>query len=177
MKHSKIVRIIFFFLLFVNLITNPPISAPARSTSTAQKRPKSGFGPGNANLGPRRRATGRPATPQEPFSLKTETGLALPPPNAASGCPCGGVNTHSQRQGGKTTSPGLHLCSPCQTGFIPSSGDSSLSSPTGWMNAGRASRSLWGMPGGLGIASAIEPGRGREPPLQRRCLTPAPLGA
>jgi hypothetical protein len=40
----------------------------------------------------------------------------------------------------------------------------SLQGPTGWINfRACAARSLWGVPGGLGIASAIEPAGGVSP--------------
>ena len=77
---------------------------------------------------------------------------------------CGNAKAPRPRQRGKTVFPGF-LSFPRRLSWIYSGvWNPSLSSPTGWINfRAREARSLWGMPGGLGIASAIEPAGGVSP--------------
>ena len=98
--------------------------------------------------------------PQEPFSRQTEAGLALHPQNAASG-----GSAATQRP---LAMPEKKIAPSGPSVFPLAKPDlfwlRIFSSPTGWMNSWRAqARSLWGMPGGLGIASAIEPAGGVSP--------------
>jgi hypothetical protein len=119
MKHSKIVIIIFFFLLFVKLITKPPFSPRPGARRPGQNRPQNRIRTAETPFfAPQSRDIGRATTPQEPFSPKIGTGLARHPQNAASGCfaamprPLAAALT-------KNDLSGSSVFSPRQTGFTP----------------------------------------------------------
>jgi hypothetical protein len=108
--------------------------------------------------------TERTRTPQEPFSREIEAGLVPHPQNTALGRSAAPQTSLAppERKSGLS---GFFVF-PLEALLDLFRGSSSEVFPAqrGWINfRACAARSLWGMPGGLGIASAIEPAGGASP--------------